>query len=122
MPIHAVPIVTGPTVLAYAPRERSRALLKGAFPKRRGRLLLAKNPAEFAVAFQDGLIDAANVGGALLPAVRDGGRVVALRAFDGEPERGDVVVFEDPGGLEVGRSGPRLSERSVLCARTHARG
>jgi NADPH:quinone reductase len=35
----------------------------------------------------DGLIDAANVGGALLPAVRDGGRVVALRAFDGEPER-----------------------------------
>ena len=61
MPIHAVPIVTGPTVLAYAPRERSRALLKGAFPKRRGRLLLAKNPAEFAVAFQDGLIDAAIV-------------------------------------------------------------
>jgi NADPH:quinone reductase-like Zn-dependent oxidoreductase len=35
----------------------------------------------------DGLIDAANVGGALLPAVRDGGRVIALRAFDGEPER-----------------------------------
>jgi NADPH2:quinone reductase len=35
----------------------------------------------------DGLIDAANVGGALLPAVRDGGRVVAVRAFDGEPER-----------------------------------
>jgi NADPH2:quinone reductase len=39
----------------------------------------------------DGLIDAANVGGALLPAVRDGGRVVALRAFDGEPARGIAV-------------------------------
>ena len=39
----------------------------------------------------DGLIDAANVGGALLPAVRDGGRVIALRAFDGEPERGITI-------------------------------
>ena len=35
----------------------------------------------------DALIDAANVGGSLLPAVRDGGRIVPLRAFDGEPER-----------------------------------
>ena len=39
----------------------------------------------------DALIDAANVGGALLPAVRDGGRIVALRAFDGEPERGITI-------------------------------
>ncbi len=30
----------------------------------------------------DGLVDAANVGGPLLPAVRDAGRVVVLRAFD----------------------------------------
>ncbi len=36
----------------------------------------------------DALIDAANAGGALLPAVRDGGRVIALRAFAGEAERG----------------------------------
>lgn len=35
----------------------------------------------------DGLIDAANAGGALLPAVRVHGRVIALRAFAGEPER-----------------------------------
>jgi NADPH2:quinone reductase len=39
----------------------------------------------------DGLIDAANVGGALLPAVRDGGRVVALRKPSGEPVRGISV-------------------------------
>ena len=39
----------------------------------------------------DALVDAANVGGALLPAVRDGGRVIALRAFDGEPERGIAI-------------------------------
>jgi D-arabinose 1-dehydrogenase-like Zn-dependent alcohol dehydrogenase len=39
----------------------------------------------------DALIDAANVGGSLLPAVRDGGRVVPLRPFDGEPERGITI-------------------------------
>lgn len=39
----------------------------------------------------DALVDAANVGGSLLPAVRDGGRIVALRAFDGEPERGITI-------------------------------
>ena len=39
----------------------------------------------------DGLIDGANIGGTLLPAVRDGGRVVALRAFDGLPERGITI-------------------------------
>lgn len=39
----------------------------------------------------DGLIDAANAGGALLPAVRDDGTVVALRPFDSEPERGISV-------------------------------
>ena len=39
----------------------------------------------------DGLVDAANVGGPLLPAVRDAGRVVALRAFDGAPARGITV-------------------------------
>lgn len=39
----------------------------------------------------DGLVDAANVGGPLLPAVRDAGRVVALRAFDGAPVRGITV-------------------------------
>jgi NADPH:quinone reductase len=36
----------------------------------------------------DALIDAANAGGVLLPAVRDGGRVIALRTFAGEAERG----------------------------------
>lgn len=46
---------------------------------------------ELVAAGADGLIDAANVGGALLPAVRDGGRVVAVRAFDGEPVRGITV-------------------------------
>jgi NADPH:quinone reductase len=36
----------------------------------------------------DALVDAAVIGGDVLPAVRDGGRIVCLRAFAGEVERG----------------------------------
>ena len=39
----------------------------------------------------DALVDGDDVGSSLPPAVRDGGRVVALRAFDGEPERGITI-------------------------------
>ncbi|MEE6295424.1 NADP-dependent oxidoreductase [Georgenia wangjunii] len=41
----------------------------------------------------DALLDAAVMGPAVLPAVRDGGVIAAVRGFDGEPERGiDVYV------------------------------
>jgi NADPH:quinone reductase-like Zn-dependent oxidoreductase len=36
----------------------------------------------------DALVDAAVLGAEVLPAVRDGGRIVSLRPFAGEPERG----------------------------------
>jgi NADPH:quinone reductase-like Zn-dependent oxidoreductase len=36
----------------------------------------------------DGVLDAAVIGGAVLPAVRDGGQVVAVRRFEGASERG----------------------------------
>lgn len=36
----------------------------------------------------DGLLDAAVIGPPILPAVRDGGRLAAVRPFAGEPERG----------------------------------
>jgi NADPH:quinone reductase-like Zn-dependent oxidoreductase len=39
----------------------------------------------------DGVIDAALVGGAILPAVKDGGRIAAVRRFGAEPERGITV-------------------------------
>ena len=39
----------------------------------------------------DGVLDAAVIGASLLGAVRDGGHVAAVRAFDGKPERGIVV-------------------------------
>lgn len=50
-----------PAVLALAPRERSRELLKRAFPRRRGRLLLTRTAREFAEHFQETLVDAAIV-------------------------------------------------------------
>jgi NADPH:quinone reductase-like Zn-dependent oxidoreductase len=39
----------------------------------------------------DGLADGAVIGAAILPAVRDGGAVAAVRPFEGEPERGIAV-------------------------------
>jgi NADPH:quinone reductase-like Zn-dependent oxidoreductase len=39
----------------------------------------------------DAIVDAAVIGRALLAAIRDGGQLAAVRAFDGEPERGITV-------------------------------
>jgi NADPH:quinone reductase-like Zn-dependent oxidoreductase len=39
----------------------------------------------------DGLIDAANIGTAILPAIRDGGSLAAVRGFEGEAERGITI-------------------------------
>ena len=60
-PVRVLPFASGPSVLALTPRERSRALLKRAFPRRRGRLVLARTVAEFSSAFRRTLVDAAVV-------------------------------------------------------------
>ena len=61
VPPRIVPGAPGPSVLAYAGRERSRELLKHAFPRRRGKLTLARTPGEFSQAFRKSLVDAAIV-------------------------------------------------------------
>ena len=61
MTTQAPPIETVPCVVAFAPRERARALIRGAFPKRRCRLLLARTAADFGNAFRAELVDAAVV-------------------------------------------------------------
>jgi AraC-like DNA-binding protein len=48
-------------VVAFTPRERSRAMVRAAFPRRKCRLLLARTAADFASAFRKELIDAAIV-------------------------------------------------------------
>ena len=53
--------VITPSILAFAPRERTRAMIKSAFPRRRCRVVLARNAADFAETFRKELVDAALV-------------------------------------------------------------
>jgi AraC-like DNA-binding protein len=50
-----------PSIVAFAPRERTRASIKTAFPRRRARVIFAKSAADFLEAFRKELIDAALV-------------------------------------------------------------
>ena len=57
--------VPGPSaslsVAAFVQRDRARALLRAAFPRRRGRVLFARTAATFEAAFRETLVDAAIV-------------------------------------------------------------
>lgn len=53
--------VVAPCILAFAPRERTRAMIKSAFPRRRCRVVLARSASDFAAAFRKELVDAALV-------------------------------------------------------------
>jgi len=53
--------IVPPTVVAFAPRERVRAMLRVVFPRRRARVVLARSAADFATAFKQELVDAAIV-------------------------------------------------------------
>jgi len=55
----AATAATLPCVAVYATRERVRVLARGAFPRRRARVVIARTAAEFARLFHAGLIDAA---------------------------------------------------------------
>jgi AraC-like DNA-binding protein len=48
-----------PVVLLFTTRERARALMRGAFPRRRARLVMTRTPEELDGAFRGSLIDAA---------------------------------------------------------------
>jgi AraC-like DNA-binding protein len=50
-----------PTLLAYTPRERARAFVRAAFPKRRWKVVIARDIDEFKSIFRSVLIDAALV-------------------------------------------------------------
>jgi AraC-like DNA-binding protein len=50
-----------PTILAYVPRDRARALVRSAFPKRKWRVLTARDSAEFSSTLRRILVDAAVV-------------------------------------------------------------
>lgn len=55
------PVGLAPTIVAYAVRDRARALVRSAFPKRRTKLLVARTAGEMESAFRQNLVDAAVV-------------------------------------------------------------
>lgn len=68
-----------PCVLVYAGRERARAFVRAAFPRRRGRTVLVRSIDEFAIAIRRELIDAAVID---LAAPGDDHWTIAARAVD----------------------------------------
>ena len=56
-----VPVALAPTIVTYAVRDRARALVRAAFPKRRTRVLVARTAGEMESAFRQNLVDAAVV-------------------------------------------------------------
>jgi AraC-like DNA-binding protein len=55
------PVALAPTIVAYAVRDRARALVRAAFPKRRTKVLVARTAGEMESAFRQNLVDAAVV-------------------------------------------------------------
>lgn len=55
------PDITLPCIVAFTPRERTRSLVKTAFPRRRTRVIFTRTPSDFAAAFRKQLVDAALV-------------------------------------------------------------
>jgi AraC-like DNA-binding protein len=60
------PTTIGPAIVTYAHRDRSKALVKAAFPRRKARVLAARSYDDFDAAFKSNLVDAAlvDLGGA----------------------------------------------------------
>jgi AraC-like DNA-binding protein len=60
------PAAGTPAIVIYAQRERTRTLMKSAFPRRRSRVVMTRTLDDFEAAFRDNLVDAAvvDVGGA----------------------------------------------------------
>jgi len=73
-----------PAIVCYAPRERTRGIIRAAFPRRRARVLVARSPADFEATFRSTLVDAAVVD--VGSAHEDTWRVAALaREFPSVP-------------------------------------
>ncbi len=97
--------IVPPTIVAFAPRERVRAMLKAAFPRRRCRVILARNASDFGDAFRRELVDAALVD--LASGHEDTATVCALaRDFPGSPFFGVSAM--------LGSDGPAIAQAAAL--------
>jgi AraC-like DNA-binding protein len=91
LPVQAAPATSSlrasappPLIVLYTTRERARTLVRGAFPRRRARLVMTRTPDELDAAFRASLVDAAVVD--LAAAGEDTWRAAALaREFPSVP-------------------------------------
>lgn len=89
-----------PSIVVYAQRERARSLLRAAFPRRRGRVLVTKSAAAFETSFRQRLVDAAivDVGASQGALSDDAWRAAALaREFPSVPFFGLVPLRASDG-------------------------
>lgn len=97
--------IVPPTIVAFAPRERVRAMIKASFPRRRCRVILARSAADFSDAFRRELVDAALVD--LASGHEDTAAVSALaRDFPGSPFFGLSSL--------LGSDGPAVAQAAAL--------
>jgi len=102
----ALSVATVPAVIGYAQRERARALIRAAFPRRKARLVLTRTAEDFDAAFHSNLVDAAivDIGAAQDDTWRVAARareypsvpffgMAALRTAEG-PALGQCVTYE----------------------------
>ena len=68
-----------PTILAFAPRDRARALVRAAFPKRKWRVMIVRDVTEFKAQLRKSLVDAVLV---------DIGSAAAATSAGGESAQG----------------------------------
>jgi AraC-like DNA-binding protein len=92
-------LVPSPLVVLYTTRERARTLMRGAFPRRRARLVLTKTPAELEAVFRGALVDAA---------------VVDLASAGEETWRSAALAREFPSVPFFGLTALRASESPAL--------
>ncbi len=70
-----------PTILAFTPRDRARALARSAFPKRRWKLVIVRDVSEFRSTLRRTLVDAVLVDVGLAPATTSPGGETSLSGF-----------------------------------------
>ena len=88
-----------PLVVVHTTRERARVLLRGAFPRRRARLVLTRTPEELDATFRTALVDAA---------------VVDLASAGDDTWRAAALAREFPSVPFFGLSALRASEAPAL--------
>jgi AraC-like DNA-binding protein len=105
-PVQAAPATSSsrasappPLIVLYATRERARTLMRGAFPRRRARLVMTRTPDELEAAFRASLVDAA---------------VVDLSAASEETWRAAGLAREFPSVPFYGLCALRASEAPAL--------